>query len=137
MQHVCGHSGNLGNESADRAAALGLLALPNHNVATRWIHHNFDASERFDGCNNIAEILERLQQDGSQCCVHHRVRRVPCAPHAHFLVLFVFLLSAFFFPIGSLFPWASDGQPFLHLSLRLFRTQHVESSVGVAIPRAG
>ena len=60
MQHVYGHSGNLGNECADHAAALGTLGLTsNHNVATRWIHDNFDASACFDGCDNITEILER------------------------------------------------------------------------------
>ena len=26
---------------------------------TRWIHHNFDATACFDGCNNISEISER------------------------------------------------------------------------------
>ena len=35
--------------------------ISNHTVATRWIHHNFDASVCFDGCNNISEVLERLQ----------------------------------------------------------------------------
>ena len=50
MQHVYGHSGNLSNECADHAAALGTLRLiSNNNVATRWIHHNFDASVCFDG----------------------------------------------------------------------------------------
>ena len=35
MQHVCGHTGNLGNECADHAAALGALGLvSNHNLAT-------------------------------------------------------------------------------------------------------
>ena len=33
MQHVYGHSGNLGNECADHAAALGTLDLP---PATTW-----------------------------------------------------------------------------------------------------
>ena len=62
MQHVYGHSGNLGNECADHAAALGTFGLiSNHNVATRWIHHNFDATVCFDDCNNISEVLERLQ----------------------------------------------------------------------------
>ena len=47
MQHVYGHSGNLGNECADHAAALGTFGLiPNHNVATRWIHQNFDSLTR-------------------------------------------------------------------------------------------
>ena len=63
MQHVYGHSGNLGNECADHAAALGTLGFTSsHNVATRWIHHNFDASACFDGCNNITGVLERLQR---------------------------------------------------------------------------
>ena len=54
MQHVYGHSGNLGIECADHAAALGTFGLTsNHNVATRWIHHNFGASACFDGCDNF------------------------------------------------------------------------------------
>ena len=62
MQHVYGHSGNLGNECADHAAALGTFGLTSsHNVATRWIRNNFDASVCFDGGNNISKVLERLQ----------------------------------------------------------------------------
>ena len=62
MQHVYGYGGNLGNECADHTAALGTFGLTSsHNVATRWIHHNFDASVCFGGCNNISEILERLK----------------------------------------------------------------------------
>ena len=58
-----GHSGNLGNEFADHAAALGTVGFTsNHNVATRWVHNNFDASACFDGCHHITEILERLQR---------------------------------------------------------------------------
>ena len=60
MQHVYGHGGNLGNECADHAAALGTFELTcTHNVATRWIRSNFDASVCSDGCNNINEVLER------------------------------------------------------------------------------
>ena len=62
MQHVYGHGGNLVNECADHAAALGTFGLTSsHNVATLWIHINFDASVCFDGCNSISEVLERLQ----------------------------------------------------------------------------
>ena len=62
MQHVYGHNGNLGNECADHAAALGIFGhTSSHNVATRWIHNNFDPSVCFDGCNNISEVLERLK----------------------------------------------------------------------------
>ena len=62
MQHVHGHGGNLGNECADHAAALGTFGLTSsHNVAPRWIRNNFDASMCFDGCNNISEVLQRLQ----------------------------------------------------------------------------
>ena len=42
VQPAYGHSGNLGNECADHAAALGSLGLvSNHNLATRWVRHNF------------------------------------------------------------------------------------------------
>ena len=45
MQHVYSHGGNLGNECADHAAALGTFGLTSsHNVATCWIHRNFDVS---------------------------------------------------------------------------------------------
>ena len=38
MQHVYGHTGNLGNECADHAAALGTLGLvSNRNLATRLV----------------------------------------------------------------------------------------------------
>ena len=48
MQHVYGHTGNLGNECADHAAALGSLGfISSHNVATRWVRHNFDISACF------------------------------------------------------------------------------------------
>ena len=51
MQHVIGHSGHLGNQCADHAAALGTFWLIfSHDVATRWTRHNFDASVCFDGC---------------------------------------------------------------------------------------
>ena len=63
MQHVYGHSDNLGNECADHAAALGTLgSTSSHNVITRWILHNCDATAFFDGCHSIVEILERSQR---------------------------------------------------------------------------
>ena len=63
MQHVYGHAGNLGNECADHAAALGSVGLiSSHNVAIRWGRHNFDTSVCCDGCNSISEILERLDR---------------------------------------------------------------------------
>ena len=75
MQHVYGHSGNLGNECADRAAALGSFGLiSNHNVATRWIHHNFDAYVCFDDCNNVSDVLERLQHIRTNAMSLHQDR---------------------------------------------------------------
>ena len=75
MQHVYGHSGNLGNECADHAAALGTFGLiSNHNVATRWIRHNFDASVCFDCCDNISEVLERLQHIRTNATSFHQDR---------------------------------------------------------------
>ena len=48
MHHVYGHGGNLGNECAGHAAALGTFGLiSSHNIATRWVHHNFDATVCF------------------------------------------------------------------------------------------
>ena len=62
MQHVHGHGANLGNECADHAAALGTFGLiSNHNIATRCVHQNFDATVCFNGCSNIGDVLERLQ----------------------------------------------------------------------------
>ena len=44
-QHVHGHTGNLGNECADHAAALGALGLvSSHNLSTRWARHTFDTA---------------------------------------------------------------------------------------------
>ena len=61
MQHVHGHSGNLGNECADHAAALGAFGLvSNHNFATRWARHNFDTSACFCSCNNIGDAIIKL-----------------------------------------------------------------------------
>ena len=48
MQHVYGHTGNLGNECADHAAALGTFGLvSDHNLSARWTRHNFDTSACF------------------------------------------------------------------------------------------
>ena len=62
MQHVHGHSGNLGNECADHAAALGC------------IRHNFDAPECFDGRHSISETLERLQHIRTNTATSHQDR---------------------------------------------------------------
>ena len=75
MQHVCGHSGNLGNECADHAAALGTFGLiSSHTVATRWIPHNFDTSVCFAGCYSISETLERLQHIRTNTATLHQDR---------------------------------------------------------------
>ena len=75
MRHVYGHSGNLGNECADHAAALGTFGLiSNHNVATLWIHHNFDASVCDNCCDNISEVLERLQHIRTNATSFHQDR---------------------------------------------------------------
>ena len=63
MQHVYGHTGNLGNECADHAAALGALGLvSSHNFSTRWAHHSFDAAACFHSCNNIGDVLQKLHE---------------------------------------------------------------------------
>ena len=74
MQHVYGHSGNLGNECADHAAALGTFGLTsNHDVATRWIHHNISTHPRvlmpvtisprsWNNCDAFDQMLRRFPQ---------------------------------------------------------------------------
>ena len=75
MQHVFGHSGNLGNECADHDAALGTFGLiSSHNVASRWTRHNFDASECFDERHSISETLERLQHIRTNTATSHQDR---------------------------------------------------------------
>ena len=75
MQHVYGHGGTLGNECADHAAALGTFGLiSNHNDTRRWTRHNFDTSVCVDGCNNISEILERLQHIRTNAATFHQDR---------------------------------------------------------------
>ena len=69
MQHVFGHSGKLGNECADHAAARGTFGLTCHNNVTRWVHHNFDATMCFDDRKNISWVLERLEH--IQTMQHH------------------------------------------------------------------
>ena len=63
MQHVYGHTGNLGNECADHAAALWTFCfVSNHNLATRWVRHNsFDTFACFGSYNNIGEVLGKLR----------------------------------------------------------------------------
>ena len=75
MQHVYGHSGNLGNECADHAAAFGTFGLiSSHSVASRWIRHNFDTSVCFDGCHSIGETLGRLQHIRTNTATSHQDR---------------------------------------------------------------
>ena len=55
-------TGNLGNECADHAAALGALVLvSNHNLSARWTHHSFDCTSCFATCNNLGDVLEKLR----------------------------------------------------------------------------
>ena len=70
MQHVYGHIGNLGNGCADHAAALGTLGLvSNHNLAARWVRHNFYTSACFGSCNNIGEVLEKSRNIRTETAV--------------------------------------------------------------------
>ena len=73
VQHVHEHSGNFGNECADHAALLGSLGLvSNHNLATRWVCHNFDTSACCGDCNNIGEVLEKLHSMRTEAASLHQ-----------------------------------------------------------------
>ena len=104
MQHVFGHGGNLGNECAVHAAALGTFGLlSSQNVATRWIRHNFDTSVCFDGCNNISDyntfeqMLRRCTRTEFSIGIAHRFLCARCARHVihRFVVFCVSQVSAF------------------------------------------
>ena len=61
MQHVYGHTGNLGNECADHASAHGALGfVSSHNLSTRWVRHNIGTAVCFASRNNIGDVLEKL-----------------------------------------------------------------------------
>ena len=150
MQHLFGHSGNLGDECADHAAALGTFWLiSSHNVATRWVHRNFDATVCFDDCNSISEVLERLQhirlsatslpQDRGYRWFFPSGPPCLCAIHVTYSCVFLLLSGFSHWVIVSS---TSDGSTFfirVHRTecRRLLRAQHVGSSLGIAFPRAG
>ena len=101
MQHVHRHAGNFGNECADHAAALVSLGLvSSHNLATRWVGHNFDTSACCGDCDSISEV----------CCVPHRVLS---DSHARIASLVV-LLSAPFPAQPSRSTASSSGESVAH-----------------------
>ena len=62
MQHVYGHTKNLGNKCADHAAALGALGLiSSHCLTVRWARQTLDNAACFETCNNIGDVLEKLR----------------------------------------------------------------------------
>ena len=148
MQQVYGHSGNWGNDCADDAAALGTFGLiSNHNVATRWTRHTFDHSACVDGCNNISEILERLQHIRTNAMTSHQDREwrwffssgPPCLCALHVSYSHVFLLLSSFFS-GLLFSQqvmdrlssSASTVP----SIDDYFEHNVKSSIGTAFSRA-
>ena len=110
----------------------------------------FYATACFDGCHSINEILERSQRirmdtvslshHRSKHCVRHRVHCALCAFHVSYGRVCL-LLSAF-----SLWVLASLKQVMDRLCSSAstvpsiddyFEHKHVESSLGIAFPRAG
>ena len=49
--------------------SVHLVFISSHNDATRWGRHNFDTNALCDGCNNISEILERLDHARTEATV--------------------------------------------------------------------
>ena len=61
LQPVYSHAGNLGNECADHAAALGAFGLlSNHNLSTRRARHSFDSVSCFATCHNLGDCLAKV-----------------------------------------------------------------------------
>ena len=69
------NSGNLANERADHAAALGTFGLiSSHNASARWARRNFDTSVCFYGHHSISETLQRLQRIRTNTATFHQDR---------------------------------------------------------------
>ena len=95
MQHVSGHSGNLGNECADHAAALGTYGLiSRHNVTSRCVRHTFDSDGCFNGCHSIGETLERLQHIRTNIATFSSGQSLALAIFIVFFVFSAFLTCA-------------------------------------------
>ena len=110
MQHVCSHGGNLGNECADHAAALGTYGLiSGHNVTSRWIRHTFDTDGCFNRRHNISETLDRLQDIRTNTAIS------PGQGLALALLIVFFMFSAFL--TYALVMGLTCSQPFVLLSL--------------------
>ena len=62
MQHVYGHTGNLGNECADHAAALGDIrpCVWSQPCYALGLLTTLDASAFCGDCNNIGEVLGKI-----------------------------------------------------------------------------
>ena len=81
MQHVYSHAENLGNESADHAAALDTFGLVSkQNIAKRWARPSFDSDSCFTARNNLGDVLEEFRdaitvplRDLSCLCYHFLV----------------------------------------------------------------
>ena len=61
LRHIYSHGGNVGNECADHAEALGALGfVSSRNVNTRWSHPCCNTTFFVRGCNDFIEIQHRL-----------------------------------------------------------------------------
>ena len=89
------------------SGALGFTS--SHNVATRWIQHNFNTTACFDGCHSITEIRERLQHIRTDAtslpqnwsCIVFTIGFIVSLVHLTCIFMSsVILFSAFFFAHG-------------------------------------
>ena len=141
MQHVCGHSGNLGNECADHAAALGAFGLAGSVITLTLLLVLMDVTTSARSWNDYS-TFEQMQRpltrteffDGHfssgppLLCILRDVWS--CVSSALTLFPSVFLLLQ-----------TSDRQTLftcVHRTeyRRLLRAKYVESSVGIAFLRA-
>ena len=145
---VYGHSGNLGNECADHAAALGTFGLiSSHNAASRWTRHSLtplydsmDATASVKLLNDFSTFEQTLRQHTKTGFSIGSSHRVPCVQCAHYVCycLVFHLLSAFLFCFLWIvaFP-TSDPHPRLpHRVSTATPSTICGIPIGIAFPRA-
>ena len=150
MQHVYGHNGNLGNNvltmplhlvhlGSSQATTLPLVGFTLTLMLLRVLMAVTALMRSWNDHSTFEQLPRRLTRTGFSDGFSHRVHRVLCALHVSYGHVF-FLLSGFSLSV-VVFPTSDGPTVFIRVYnieyRRPLRAEYVESSIGVAFPRAG
>ena len=152
MQHVYGHSGNLGTNALTTPLPLAHLGssramMPPHarfvvTLTLLYVSMSATASvKHLNDCSTFEQTLRRHTKTGFSIGSIHRVPCVQCALFVCSCHVFHLLSARLFCFLWIITLSTSDGPSiFIHVYRieyrRLFRAQYVESSIGIALLRA-